>query len=48
MEFEEVIEHYARPLVRKEISDYCQGRWVAVECITLASTKDERTYAKKV
>jgi hypothetical protein len=32
MEFEEVIEYYSRPLVRKEISDYCQGRWVAIEC----------------
>jgi hypothetical protein len=33
MEFEEVINHYSKPLVRKEISDYCQGRWVAIECI---------------
>jgi hypothetical protein len=33
MEFGEVIEHYSKPLVRKEISDYCQGRWVAIECI---------------
>jgi hypothetical protein len=32
MEFEGVIEHYSRPLVRKEISDYCQGRWAAIEC----------------
>jgi hypothetical protein len=34
MEFGEVIEYYSRPLVRREISDYCQGRWAAVECIT--------------
>jgi hypothetical protein len=33
MDFEEVIEYYSRPLVRKEISDYCQGRWVAIECL---------------
>jgi hypothetical protein len=33
MEFGEVIEYYSRPLVRKEISDYCQGRWVAIECV---------------
>jgi hypothetical protein len=33
MEFQEVIEYYSKPLVRKEISDYCQGRWVAIECI---------------
>jgi hypothetical protein len=33
MEFGEVIEYYSKPLVRKEISDYCQGRWVAIECI---------------
>jgi hypothetical protein len=33
MEFEEVIAHYSRPLVRREISDYCQGRWAAIECV---------------
>jgi hypothetical protein len=33
MELGEVIEYYCRPLVRREISDYCQGRWVAIECI---------------
>ena len=33
MEFEGVLKYYSRPLVRKEISDYCQGRWVAVECV---------------
>jgi hypothetical protein len=33
MESGEVIEYYSRPLVRKEISDYCQARWVAIECI---------------
>jgi hypothetical protein len=32
MEFEGVIDYYSRPLVRKEISEYCRGRWVAVEC----------------
>jgi hypothetical protein len=32
VEFGEVIEYYSRPLVRKEISDYCHGRWVAIEC----------------
>ena len=33
MEFEGVLKYYSRPLVREEISDYCQGRWVAVECV---------------
>jgi hypothetical protein len=33
VEFGEVIEHYSKPLVIKEISDYCQRRWVAIECI---------------
>jgi len=33
MEFEEVVEYYSRPSVREEISDYCRGRWVAVECV---------------
>jgi len=33
MDFEEVIEYYSRPLVRKEIADYSRGRWVAIECM---------------
>jgi hypothetical protein len=47
MEFEEVIKYYSRSLVRKEISDYCQGRWVAVECIPQGERRFFLRYWKK-
>jgi hypothetical protein len=47
MEFEEVIQHYSRPLVRKEIADYCQGRWVAVECTSQGERRFFLRYWKK-
>jgi hypothetical protein len=47
MEFGEVIDYYSRPLVRKEISDYCQGRWVAVECVPQGARRFFLRYWKK-
>ena len=32
MNWEQVRRHYQRPEVKREISEYCKGRWVAVHC----------------
>lgn len=32
MKWEEVLEHYLKPEVRKEIIEYCRNRWIAIHC----------------
>ncbi|MCD6235383.1 MAG: hypothetical protein J7J94_00075 [Thaumarchaeota archaeon] len=32
MNWDQVLEHYARADVRREIAEYCRDRWVAVHC----------------
>ncbi len=29
---EDALRHYSRELVKKEVTDFCRGRWVALEC----------------
>jgi len=40
LEYDEVLGYYSKELVKKEISEYCKGRWVAVE----APSKEKRTF----
>jgi hypothetical protein len=47
MESGKVIEYYSKPLVGKEVSDYCQGRWVAIECSPQGERRFFLRYWKK-
>ncbi|RLG48124.1 MAG: hypothetical protein DRN90_03930, partial [Thermoproteota archaeon] len=44
MEYNEVLDYYSRELVKKEISDYCKGRWVALE----APSEEKRTFFRYI
>ncbi len=39
MELDEVFEYYSRPQVAEEITKYCRGRWVAIECLKTAEAQ---------
>jgi hypothetical protein len=30
-----LLEHYGKPEVRRELADYCKGRWIAIHCETI-------------
>ncbi len=34
MEFNEIIEYYSKPVVKKEITEYSRGRWVAIHTLS--------------
>lgn len=34
MEFNDIIEYYSKPLVKKEITEYSRGRWVAIHTLS--------------
>ncbi|RLG40085.1 MAG: hypothetical protein DRO05_07250 [Thermoproteota archaeon] len=40
MEYEQVLGYYSRSLVKREISEYCRGRWVALE----SPAEERRTF----
>ncbi len=33
MEFQEIVEYYSKPLVRKEMVEYSRGRWIAIHTL---------------
>jgi len=40
LDYDEVLSYYSKELVRREISEYCRGRWVALE----APSQEKRTF----
>ncbi len=44
MEYKEVLDYYSKELVKKEISDYCKGRWVALE----GPSEEKRTFFRYI
>jgi hypothetical protein len=40
LDYDEVLNYYSKELVKREISEYCRGRWVALE----APSQEKRTF----
>jgi len=40
-------EHYSRPDVQKEISDFCKGRWLALHCLNRLGELVFRRYVRR-